>query len=172
MPVLILEESNYAGPIPEDEILPAKVTAVQEKIKPFTDNEGKEIVRLEFAFVVDDPGGPFDGTRLWGDTSKIFNTHPDCRLRAWAQELYGQELPKGFALNTDDLAGLTCRIVVAQRTYKDKLTQEDKIRNYVKDVFRARDGSAFGAIDDEPFLHVLGTEPGEASDYGIPAAPW
>lgn len=152
MPVLILEESNYAGPIPEDEILPAKVSGVQQKTKPFTDDDGNAIIRMEFAFVVDDPGNAFDGQRLWGDTPTTFTTHPDCRLRAWAQELYGQELPKGFILDTDDLKGMACRIVVAQKTYKDKVSQEDKVRNYVKDVFRARDGSAFAAVDDDiPF---------------------
>jgi hypothetical protein len=151
MPVLICEESNYAGPIPEDEILPAKVTGVKQVIKPFKDDDGNDVVKIEFSFQVEDPGGAFDGQRLWGDTSTVFTTNPNCRLHAWAQELFGQELPAGFALDTDDLKGKTCRIVVAQKTYKDKNTQEDKVRNFVKDLFRARDGSPFGGVEEEPF---------------------
>lgn len=65
--------------------------------------------------------------------------------------MFGQELPPKFALDTDDLVGKQCRIVVAQKTYEDKNTHEPKIRNYVKDVFRARDGSAFGGVEEEPF---------------------
>lgn len=149
MPIFVLEESNYAGPIPDDEILAAKVTGVKQVVKPFKDDDGNEVVKIEFAFVIEDPGGKFDGQRLWGDTSTVFSDNPNCRLFAWTQELFGQELPKGFRLDTDDLVGKHCRVVVAQRAYvKDG---EDKIRNLVKDVFRARDGSAFGGVEEEPF---------------------
>lgn len=48
MPVFILEESNYAGPIPEDEILTAKVVAVKQVVKPFKDDDGKDVVKVEF----------------------------------------------------------------------------------------------------------------------------
>jgi hypothetical protein len=78
MPILTMEESNYAGPIPEDTVLPAKVTAVTQRKKPFKDESGNDIWRMEFSFTVEDPSSDYDGTRLWGDTSTLFNNHPDC----------------------------------------------------------------------------------------------
>jgi hypothetical protein len=144
MPVLTLEDSNYAGIIPEDEVLGARITAVAQKKKPFLNDDGSEIWRMEFSFVIEDPNSPFDGTRLWGETSVIFNNHPDCRLHSWAQEILGMDLEPGFNLNTDDLVGMSCRVVIGIRKYtKDG---QDKERNFVRDVMRAR-----GLEDEEPF---------------------
>lgn len=151
MPVFTLEESNYAGPIPEDEILGAEVIDIKTKEKPFKDDDGNAIVRLEFSFIIKHPGSAWDEQRIWGDTSTTFNDHPNCRLRAWAQELLGQELPKGFRLDTDTLRGLSCRIVVGASSYTKN--DEEKTRNFVKDVLRAKPGAVHTAIDadEEPF---------------------
>jgi len=155
MPILVLEESNYAGPIPEDSILPARVTGVKQITKKFKDDDGNDIHRMEFSFVVEDPDGVYDGQRLWGDTPITFNTHPECRLRAWAQELFGTELPKGFVLDTDDLKDKRCRVVVALKIYQKE--GEEKTRNFVKDLIRPKGGGDFAAVgavgveDDEPF---------------------
>ena len=154
MPVFELEESNYTGPIPEDEVLKASIVGIKVVTKPFKDDDGEDVKRVEFAFVVNDPGSQWDGQKLWGDTPTRFNDHPDCRLRAWAQEaLGGSELPKGFKLDTDQLVGSQVRVVVAQKTYtKDG---QEKVRNYVKDLLRGSGGGAtstFAALDDdEPF---------------------
>lgn len=156
MPVYVLEESAYAGPIPEDEILAAEVTAVDLRQKPFNDKEtGAEIWRLEFAFIVTEPGSAWEDQRLWGDTSTLFNSNPNCKLRAWAAELMeAEELGPQFRLDTDELIGLPCRVVVGQKPYIDKLTQLEKRRNFVKDVIRAKAGVAPRQVvkeEDEPF---------------------
>lgn len=148
MPILTMEESNYAGPIPEDTVLPAKVTAITQKKKPFKDDDGNDIWRMEFSFTVEDPNSDFDGTRLWGDTSTTFNNHPDCKLRAWAQEILATQLDAGFVLDTDILVGQRCRIVVGVKEYqKDGQT---KTRNFVRDVMRPS-GGGIAATDEEPF---------------------
>lgn len=151
MPILVLEESNWAGPIPEDEILTAKITSIVEKKKPWQDDDGKDVIRMEFGFVVEDPDSPFDGQRIWGDTPMTFTDNPNCRLFAWAQEIMGQELARPLTLDTDLLVGSTVRVVAAQREYEKD--GQKKVRNFVKDVIRAKGGSTFGAVDaeDEPF---------------------
>jgi hypothetical protein len=150
MPVFTLEESNYAGPIPDDEILPARVTGVSTRKKPFKDDDGNDIFRVEFAFVIETPGEAWDGQRIWGDTSTIFTNNPNCKLYAWSQELLGDELPPGYVLDTDNLIGAMGRIVVGRKEYEKD--GKDQVRNYVKDVIRVSGRSAPAPIDDEePF---------------------
>lgn len=151
MPVISLEESAYTGPIPDDEILPVKVVAVKQTIAPWKGSGGEDIPRFEFSFVVDDPGGAHDGTRLRQDTSTIFSTNPNCVLRNWAQEILGHELVPPFDLDTDDLIGNRCRVVIGHRDYERD--GEQRTVNTIKDVFRAKDGNAYAAAVDqsEPF---------------------
>lgn len=153
MPVFELEESTGSGDgegfslIPDGTVADAVVTSVEVKTKPFKDDDGKDIIRCEFAFTL--KGGEYDGRRVWGETSTKFSSHPDCRLRNWTQEIIGQELPVGFRLNTDSLVGSDCRVAIAVKKYK---TREGvaKERNFVGDVLRTRDSVAFAAAD-EPF---------------------
>jgi hypothetical protein len=155
MPIFVLEESAYSGPIPEDEIITTKVMNVKQ-VKmlradktPFKDEDGKEVEQIEFSFTVEEPSSPYDGQRFWGKTSTTFTTNANCRLRAWAQEILGQELVTGYHLNTDDLIGNHCRVVVGIREYAGK-DGEKKQANYAKDVIRAKTGTAFQATE-EPF---------------------
>jgi hypothetical protein len=134
MPVFTLEESNFAGPIDEDEILAARLVGVKMVKKPFKDDDGNEIHRVEFAFVIETPGGPFDGQKIWGDTSTVFSNNPNCRLYAWAQEILGIELPVGYDLDTEVLVSHDCRVVVGRREYQKD--GKDQVRNFVKDVVR------------------------------------
>lgn len=156
MPVYTLEESTYAGPIPDDTILAAEVTAIAEKKKPFTDKEtGAEIWRVEFSFVVTEPESGWKDQRIWGDTATTFSTNTDCKLRNWASELLGvEELDSGFRLDTDLLVGQPCRIVVGARNYIKDGT--DKTYNFVKDVIRAKAGVMAhqvprAPVEEEPF---------------------
>jgi hypothetical protein len=151
MPVLTLEDANWVGLIPDDEVLQARITGVKQNKKPFTNDDGSEVWRMEFSFVIEDTQSPFDGTRIWGDTPVTFNSHPDCKLRAWAQEILGLDMEPGFTLDTDQLVGLHCRVVVALRKYKKD--GEDKERNYVRDVMRARESHVYAGVDmqEEPF---------------------
>jgi hypothetical protein len=150
MPVFVLEDSTYAGPIDEDEILPARVVGVKIVTKPFKDEDGNEIQRVEFAFVVEAPGSPYDGQRLWGDTSTTFSNNANCKLFAWSQEMLGMELPSGYKLDTDLLVGQDCRVVVGRKEYEKDGKQQ--VRNFVKDTIRAGAGSPGPvATDEEPF---------------------
>lgn len=170
MPVYVLEESSYAGPIPEDEIVAAKVMNVKQvKMlgaggKPYKNEKGEEVDQVEFSFTVEDSSSPYDGLRFWGKTSTTFTTNSNCRLRAWAQEILGQELVPGYALDTDDLVGNPCRVVVGVREYEKE--GQTKQTNYAKDVIRAKAGTTF-LSDEEPFLHVIAADADEDL-WGVP----
>lgn len=140
---LTLEESSWT-PIPDDTVLQAEVVSIKDATKNFGDGD---VARVEFKFIVRDPGGDFDGRWLWGDTPKIFNTDPRCRLRMWVQEILGQDLPPKFNLDTDELIGLQCRVAVGLRTYEKD--GEKVSKNFVTDVMRLKgDGPA---AYEEPF---------------------
>jgi hypothetical protein len=148
MAILVMEEST-GGIIPEGDIVQAKVTACEQRVAPFKDDNGNEVVRIEFTFTIEEPGSPYDGQRIFGSTSNTFTNHPDCKLRAWAQELLVTELEPGFTLDTDTLIGQRCRVVVGVReTEKNGLT---KTRNYAQDIMRPRDGAPYKGMEEEPF---------------------
>lgn len=129
----ILEEVVELEKIPDGEILQAEVVKVGKQTKPWKDDDGNDVVRVNFEFRVTEEG-PFFGRRVWGETPTTFSTHSDCKLRVWIQELLGEDdLPKGFNLKTSMVEGLPCRIAVAQRT--NQTTK--KTTNFVADVIRA-----------------------------------
>jgi hypothetical protein len=142
MPVYELEESTWE-PIPDDTVLNAEITEIKETTKNFGDGD---VPRVEFKFIVREAGSDFDARKLWGDTPKTFTTDPRCRLRVWAQEILGQQLPEKFKLDTDQLVGLMCRIVVGLRTYEKN--GETISKNFVTDVMRTK---ADGTTYEEPF---------------------
>lgn len=143
------EEGSFSV-IPADTILEAEIESVKKIVKPFTDDNGDPVRRVEFAFrIIDDN---FHGRKVWGDTPTTFTTHPDCKLRAWVQEaLAVSELPKSFTFNTDSLQGEKVRVVVGVREWvKDGETQQ---RNFVTDVLRSRDANSLpvNEFSDDPF---------------------
>ncbi len=141
MPVFTLEESEYAGLIPEDKVFPAEVAAIT-KMVAFKDRDtGDDVYKIEFKFKIESLDSPWDGLTLKGKTGTKFNTHPDCRLRNWIQEILGTELPAGFSFDTEDLLGTKCRIIIGVNRWKDKNNGEDKESNFVKDVLRSEDSS-------------------------------
>lgn len=160
-----LEESDFAGYIPDGTIKEARVVGVKVAKKPFTDDEGKDVHKVEFKFAVSDPDGIFDGQNLWGETGTKFNTHPDCKLRNWSSAILGTELPVGYTLDTDLLIGHDCRISIELYEYEDKKAGVDpttgnkpmKQRNRVVDVFptaaamASMSSGAPGFGDEEPF---------------------
>lgn len=150
MPTYELEESDFAGYIDDDTIFEANLVGVRQVEKPFTDDDGNKVNKVEFKFTLIDPDGNFDGTPQWGETPTRFNSHPDCRLRNWASAILGTELPIGYRLDTDVLLGNTCRVVIGLREYeKDGATKK---RNSVKDVIPSREAMArMASPDEEPF---------------------
>lgn len=149
MPTFELEESDYAGPMDDDSIFGAEVISVKLAEKPYHEDKddptSPKVKKIEFKFVIQHPDSPFDGTNVWGETGTRFNSHPDCKLKNWAQEIMATEFPIGYSLNTDVLIGGHCRVIVGRREYQKN--GEDKVANFVKDVLRSRD--AMG--DEEPF---------------------
>lgn len=147
--ILELEESEFAGYITDGASYAA--TLVEEprlKEKPFTDENGNKIKKFEFHFklITDDA---HDGRDLWGETPTTFNTHPECRLKLWAEALLGQRLPARFRLDLDTLRDRKCIVVVGRREYvKDG---ETKVRNFVRDVQPTRQNAIALASEDEPF---------------------
>lgn len=145
MPEFVCEPSGFEGGddndrpavIPEDEVLEAEVTRIKQITKPYKDDDNNDVKRVEFSFLVEDGQG-YDGRRIKGDTPTTFSENEKCRLRNWAQEIMGVEIPSGFKLNTDDLEDSKVRIVVGQRKYtKDN---EERIYNFVKDLMRTKGG--------------------------------
>lgn len=152
MAVYVLEESDYAGPIPDDSILAAEVTGVAERKQKFVDKDtGADVFKMEFSFVITEPESTWEGQRIWGKTPTTFNDSPLCKFRSWVVELMGvQQLDPKFTLETDDLIGLPCRVVVSAREYESNGQQ--KTANDVKDVIRAKAGAVRNLIsDDSPF---------------------
>jgi len=140
--------------IPDDTILGAVVVKSEKAVKPYKDDDGNPIIKVEFSFKVTDEG-EYRNRRVWGETPTTFTTHPDCKLRAWVQEaLAVAELPKDFTFNLADLNDQPVRVVVGVRSWTDKSTGNLQERNYVKDVIRDRDHAeavASAVPEEEPF---------------------
>ena len=159
MPVFELKETTLDDEevrkefpvIPEDTILRAEVVEVKQETKPFKDDDGNPVVKVVFQFKVTDDD--FTRQRVWGETPVTFTNHPDCKLRSWMQEIMGGEIDVvGTKVNTDDLVGCECRIVVGNRSWTDKTTGEVKRRHFAKDVLRSRSSSLSDYdYDSEPF---------------------
>lgn len=143
MPVFELEESNYAGPIPEDTWLQAELVNTED-IEGTNSQTGEKYQKVRFSFVVVDADSEYAEQRVRGNTPTTFTDHPDCKLRNWAQELLGvDELPPKFKLVTEDLHDRPCNILVGQ--YEYERDGETRIANYVKDVKRWGHGAPRGA---------------------------
>lgn len=163
-----LEESDFAGFIDHGTTFEATVIGVRLKEANFTDEAtGQKVKRVEFKFMISDPDGIFDAQNIWGETPNKFNSHPDCKLRQWAEAILGRELPVGYRLDTDSLVGQDCKIGVSYREYDDKKGVADpttgelpkKGRNDVAQVFPTDTKAAAmiaaaasnESIDEEPF---------------------
>lgn len=145
MATLTLEESDFV-PLEEDDVYEAEVVAVTHKKENFQDKEtGKDVYKYEFKFLIDDETSAWDGKNIYGKTGEKFTTHPDCRLYQWVQEILGAQLEPGFEVDTDELIGNRCRIVIGIKEYEKD--GQPKTYTHVKDVMRRR-----GAMSGEqPF---------------------
>jgi hypothetical protein len=150
MAEFVLEEAKATNtdkeftPIPDGLVAEAEVMAIVVKPKMI---RGEEMERVEFAFKIVD--GEFRNRRVWGDTSTAFVDHPECKLRAWTQEIMGVDLPKGFKLDTDALVGSRCRVRVDAYEYEPRNAPGTKKWGArVSDVIRSK--SQLG-LSEEPF---------------------
>lgn len=103
---------------PDDDLLPATLTSVIEKSREIRqgDRKGETFTKWEWEFSIS--GGQYAGLRAWGETEDRLTNLEGNRVRAWATALRGQEFAFGESLNTDDLIGLPCMIMVGHEEYK------------------------------------------------------
>ena len=134
MPNTTMEEEQQ-WKLPKETPLPAQLTAVVEREIPFKDKktgEDRIFTKWEWEFAIIE--GEFAGLSAWGDTDPKLTNHPDNKVRQWAETLRGRPFEMGEGLDTDDLLGLPCLIVVDNTTY----TKKDGTVSYltpVVDVF-------------------------------------
>lgn len=148
--VFQLEDSEFAGYMPDDDIQRVKILTVKVAEKPYKDDDGNNVKKVEFKTVV--VGGDFNGNYVWGETPTRFNTHPDCKLRNWAQSILGQELPAGYRLDTDVLEGAEARAIIGYKEYVKGDGTPGK-RNFIKDLMPTSEAMAsYGSNPiEEPF---------------------
>jgi hypothetical protein len=113
-PVLTAGDGSEFELIPEND----QVNVMVNKVEPnnFTyDNEPVEKLRWYFTVVEE---GPWKGKDIQGDTSTNFTAHPSCKAYNWAVAITGHEYPPGTDFDTDDIAGMRCRVLVGRRVSK------------------------------------------------------
>lgn len=120
MPKYTMEVVPEFSTLPVDSII--QVTCTDIKEVQVAGKDGKEgWVKLEFTFVIDgvpssikEQCGDLIDSKIWGNVSAKFTTHPDNKLRQWTAALLGMSLNEGFELDTDVLINRKCRAVVGQ----------------------------------------------------------
>ena len=84
--------------------------------------------------------------KVSGETSTNFTNHPNCRMRAWVQEILAVELPSGFRFQPEAVKGSNVRVVVSKKVKPRRDGQGDWIENSVSDVWRQK---PTGGSDDK-----------------------
>lgn len=110
--------------LPKDVPLPATLVSVSEKEIPYTNKDGKpdKFVKWEWEFQISD--GDYAGLKAWGDTEPRLTNREDNKVRQWAEAIRQAPFEMGEGLDTDDLLGLPCTIVVDNTTYTKKGSTE------------------------------------------------
>lgn len=140
MAVLTLQESEAVefDVIPEGTIVTLDVVSVEDRETPWDvdENDPSKGKKHQISFLFEVSSGEHQGRKLFGNTPTTFTTHPDCKLRAWVQEILGEDaLPVNFQLDTDALVGLPVKGVVAHRMKKNADGSQTP-KEYVSDVIR------------------------------------
>ena len=110
MPKTTVEEQEK-WKLPKEEPLPAQLKSVTEKTITPRDTTKAPFTKWVWEFDITD--GEYAGLRAWGETEDRMTNHPNNRVRQWAETLLGTSFDLGDDLDTDDLLGLQCSIVVA-----------------------------------------------------------
>lgn len=133
--------------IPDNTMVEAEFVALKKVEKPFKDDNGVPVVKVEFRFRITDDG-PYKNQNVWGETSTNFVNHPDCRMTNWVKGILGvADLPKNFSFDPDTLVSNPATIVVGVRTWSD-----GSDHNFVADVIPSRTVAlAMASLDPEPF---------------------
>ena len=149
--ILELEDSDFAGFIDDGAQYPAKVVNVRLLDKNYVDERtGEPVKKVGFTFRLTSDDA-HDGQEVRGETSTRFNSHPGCKLKTWSEALLGHRLPPGYRLDTDDLVGLSCRVLITKTT--KTINGEEKTWNGVSQVLPTGEAARKLAAEDaeEPF---------------------
>ena len=132
MPIYEAAETDFEL-VPEGTIVHAVVKAIELKSWDWGD-------RLNWKFEITD--GEYKGMLINDGTSPKLSIDPPSKLYKWATALLGRTLDVGERLDTDDLIGLRCRIVVGHKPDKNN---PDTIWLRADEVFPA---SGAGSAED------------------------
>lgn len=165
--VFVLEEAEPLPKIdiiPDGTVIPARIMSAKVITTKMTDKDtGEPIKQVEFiaqlqgdnySFV--DKEGQTRQRRVYGQTSTKFNTHENCRLRSWVQEIMAiDSFPAKYKLDLADLVDRECRVRVKVDNWLDKNTGEPRQANKIGDIRRATTAvsapPSAPVPDDEPF---------------------
>jgi hypothetical protein len=128
--------------IPEGEVISVRVTNVE--LHTFEWNN-EEVKKLNWFFLVTDEG-PWKGKEIRGDTSTAFTAHPNCKAYNWVQAITGRAYEDGEELDTDELIGLPCRIIIQHK----KPDAQGRIWMRVREVLRPAAGQQDGQPQTDP----------------------
>lgn len=138
--VKLKAESADFEPIPAGEVVSARLVDVE--VREF-EWDGETVQKLRWNFVVDDPA--YQGEKVTGDTSMTFTDHPNCKAYNWVTAITGRRYESGEELDTDDLMGLPCRILIGYRDGKNGKWMR------VDNVYPAKASASTAPPEDAPF---------------------
>jgi hypothetical protein len=140
------EQSDFEV-IDEGETVLAEVVRCEVRETPFwvDENDQSKGKQQEVSFRFSVVSGPHKGRTLFGRTPTTFTSHPDCKLRAWVQEILGSDnLPVGFSFDPSDLETLQVNVIVGHRPKKNA-DGTTSVREFVSSVKRVN------VTDIDPF---------------------
>jgi hypothetical protein len=126
-------ESKEFDLIPENELVNVRVSDI---LAHNFEWEGETIHKLKWEFVISEPG-QWEGKTVFGETSTTFTAHPNCKAYNWAVAITGKQYDSGETMDTDDLIGMPCRVMIAHK--KDKKVEDRKWMR-VREVLPAKAG--------------------------------
>ncbi len=96
------------------------VNVLLQEIEPTEfDWEGETQLKLKWVFLFNDPevaGDYWNGKEIWGQTSRAFVNHTNCKAMNWAITLTSRAFKDGDKLNTDDLIGISAKAMIGHKT--------------------------------------------------------
>lgn len=117
-------KSEEGGPefalLEENDVVHARLAGVEPHEFEW---DGETVKKFKWTFVVNDPeAGDWDGKEIFGDTSQTFTAHPNCKAYAWVKSITGRSYEHGEELDTDDLLGMPCRVMIGHKDDKQGRT--------------------------------------------------
>jgi hypothetical protein len=135
--------------LPEDSIHTARLTEVKPNVINWVDKntgEPRSATLLDWWFEITETtyGDQYIGRRVKGSTDSTMSNHPRNKLRGWFEAMLQRDIGMGMKVNSDDIVGLPCEIVIGHRPDRK---DPAKIWEEVTDVAPA---SGTGGRDLEP----------------------